>query len=379
MNISIIGGNARNKGALLMLNASIEIIKNLPINKIYIFTPFPEKDADFFNQFNNKDYGFEVLIVKWDQMNIICAFFAKLIGLKLTDINKALSDSEYTLDISGISFVSKRGVKYLIYNVLTIYLPTIHKTKLIKFPQSFGPIDQKYYRFLAKYFLDKCHKIFARGELSKLELEKIGILSTISSDLGFYYNQELNPSEYRNVVGINPSIVIEKYFSNKSIDYILFLENLITNLADRASKIIVFPQSYSYIQDDKVFNDVQIINKLKNKISLTNVEFLVEDYDIDSLFKIYKNIDICITSRFHGMIMSIVSNKIPIVVGWNHKYTEVLESMNLSRLNLDINNNLVNKIVENYIDISSNYKEYTNIVNKNRPEINNLKNIENYF
>ena len=47
--------------------------------------------------------------------------------------------------------------------------------------------------------------------------------------------------------------------------------------------------------------------------------------------------------------------------------------MNLSRLNLDVNNNLLNNINQNYIDISSNYKEYTNLVNKNRPEINNLK------
>ena len=55
MNISIIGGNARNKGALLMLNASIEIIKNLQLIK---FTSLPfEKDEDFFNQFNNKNYG----------------------------------------------------------------------------------------------------------------------------------------------------------------------------------------------------------------------------------------------------------------------------------------------------------------------------------
>ena len=62
MNISIIGGNARNKGALLMLNASIEIIKIFQLIK-FTSLPLSPKKMQIFNQFNNKNYGFEILIV----------------------------------------------------------------------------------------------------------------------------------------------------------------------------------------------------------------------------------------------------------------------------------------------------------------------------
>ena len=153
MIISIIGGNARNKGALLMLSAAIEIINVLPIKKLYIFTPFPDEDKYLINSLTKQNKISNFSIVKWDQKNILYALCSKILQLKFGRINKALKESDYVFDISGISFVTNRGFKYLIYNSLTIYLPVLNKATLIKLPQSFGPLNGTFYRFVAKYFL----------------------------------------------------------------------------------------------------------------------------------------------------------------------------------------------------------------------------------
>ena len=369
MNISIIGGNSRNKGALLMLSACVEIIRELPVNRLFIFTPFPERDEEFYKKIIKQNNKFEFSIIKWHQTSILYSFFLRILNIKLSKINKALSKSDYVIDISGISFVSKRGLKHLIYNSLSVYLPFSNNSKILKFPQSIGPVNGKLYTLIAKYFLKKCHKIFARGAITQLELKKLGINSTLSTDLGFYFNKKLENISFNSVVGLNPSIIVNEYFDKKSINYFKFLENLITDLSKNASKVIVFPQSYSDIDNDNIFNDTKIIKYLNNKTDLKNVEFILEDLDIENLFKIYDTIDICVTSRFHGMIMSIISNKIPVVIGWNHKYTEILDSLNLPELNININNQTMHNTVKLCKNISENYEEYVKKIYKKKPKL----------
>jgi hypothetical protein len=290
MKVSVIGGNARNKGALLMLSATLEIIRKLPIKHLYIFTPFPDEDREFFQKMAKKNSFTQFSIIKWDQTRILYALFAGILRLNSNKINYALKNSDYVFDISGISFVSSRGIRYLIYNSLTIYLPWLNEAKIIKLPQSFGPIKGKFYSSVSRFFLNKCNHIFSRGSLSKSELDSIGVRSTLSTDLGFFYNIEQIKKPYTNIIGVNPSIVVEKYFTNSSINYYLFLEHLIKELSSKSHEVIVFPQSYQGDVSDNIFNDIKIIKDLKNKTNFPNVTFVLEDLDIDSLFEIYKKL-----------------------------------------------------------------------------------------
>ena len=43
--------------------------------------------------------------MKWDQKNILYALCSKILQLKFGRINKALKESDYVFDISGISFL----------------------------------------------------------------------------------------------------------------------------------------------------------------------------------------------------------------------------------------------------------------------------------
>mgnify|MGYP001212460531 CR=1 FL=1 len=356
--VTIIGGSARNKGALLMLDSTLKLLNQKKIKKIYIFTPFPVQDAPFFEEYKSSFQNMQ--IIKWNQKSIIISFIFSLFKIKNTRINRALSKSSHVVDISGISFVSNRGYKHFIYNCISVLLPSMFSNKIIKFPQSFGPLNGAFHKKIAKLILDKCDCIYSRGLESKKTLDEINVKSVLLPDLGFI-NKNNNLLNDRKYIGIQPSIVVKKYFTEKSINYEEFLASLINDLTDKGYKLIIFPQAFHDKDTDNLFNDVLIIRNLRNIIKNNeDVEFIDKDLTIKELFRIYSKLSTCITSRFHGMIMSLISGVPPLVIGWNHKYKEVLEDFNLSELCFDIEKDLKEKIIKEFEVTQSNLRSISN-------------------
>ena len=60
------------------------------------------------------------------------------------------------------------------------------------------------------------------------------------------------------------------------------------------------------------------------------------------------------------MIMSLISGVPPLVIGWNHKYKEVLEDFNLSELCFDIEKDLKEKIIKEFEVTQSNLRSISN-------------------
>ena len=369
--VAIIGGSARNKGALLMLDSTIKLLIQKKIKKVYIFTPFLNEDMPFFEQYKNLFKELEV--INWSQRNIVLSFVLSIFKIKKTKINKALYTSTHVIDISGISFVSSRGYKHFIYNCISIFLPSMFECRIIKFPQSFGPVNGIIHKKIANFALKKCDYIFSRGLESKKTLDSININSVLTPDLGFLAKNNYSENN-RTHIGIQPSIVVKKYFTEKSIDYEKFLTSLIVNLRDRGYELIVFPQAF-YVKDtNDLFNDTLIIKNLENTITNNeNINFINKDLTLDELYSIYSKLTTCITSRFHGMIMSLTSGVLPLVVGWNHKYQEVLEDFRLSDLSFDIEQDLNEKILNKFEEIQENISSISGDIFKHLNSYNGEK------
>ena len=350
--VAIIGGSARNKGALLMLDSTLKLLIQKKIKKVYIFTPFLSEDAPFFEQY--KSFFKELQIINWSQKSIVLSFILSVLNIKNTKINKALYKSTHVVDISGISFVSDRGYKHFAYNCISVLLPSKFECRIIKFPQSFGPLNGIVHKKIAKLTLEKCDYVYSRGLDSKKTLDAINVNSVLVPDLGFLAKNN-HIENNRKYIGIQPSIVVKKYFTEKSIDYEEFLASLINNLRVRGYKLIVFPQAFHVKDTNNLFNDTLIIKNLENIITHNeNIDFIDKDLTLDELFSIYSKLTTCITSRFHGMIMSLISGVPPLVVGWNHKYQEVLDDFRLSDLCFDIEKDLNEKILNKFEEIQSN-------------------------
>lgn len=372
--LAIIGGNARNKGALLMLQEAIKLIDDTIFRKVYIFTPFPDEDEPFISNFLKiKNLKFE--IINWSRKEIIKTLLFMLLPFKKNKIIKSLENSQLTLDISGISFVENRGFKYLIYNSLTVLIPFTCGSRIIKLPQSIGPIKSNYYKKISKYILNKCSEIYARGRTTGNELENLNIKFILSSDLGFLNSSEIKFKNLANnqklKIGLNPSIVVKKYFEINKIDYESIMQNLIIELNNLGYEVTIFPQSFSQKSEKSVFDDSTLVKKICMNIDNKKNRILNNDFSIEELNDIYSSIDVCVTSRFHGMIMSINNNVYPIVIGWNHKYQEVLDDLGLNNASLKISETVVSDIIFCIDELKVNYQDEIDQLIFNRTKILN--------
>ena len=352
-----------------MLYKSLKIIELTNYQKVYIFTPFPVEDEELITSiFDSNELSFE--IIPWSTKEILKSFFLVLFPIKFNKILNALKSSKTTLDISGISFVEQRGFKYLIYNSLTIFIPYRCRSKIIKLPQSIGPIKSNYYKKIASYFLQKCSAIYSRGDQSSNFLSELGVKYNPSSDLGFIESFELTEiNTFVSRIGISPSIVVKKYFEEKKLNYENFLIELISSLNQKGYKLTLFPQSYSPNGEKDTFDDSSIINYIASKINTSDVEIINKDLSLEELSNIYKNLDICITSRFHGMIMAVNNNVYPIVIGWNHKYEEVINDLNLTKSSIRIDKDMSLEVVNNLDKLINNYAKEMKMLVSNREKV----------
>lgn len=366
---SIIGGNGRNKGALLMLYSTLKLLNNDSLKKVYIFTPFIKEDSKIIEDLMS-EFNFEFNLVEWNQKSIIVSFLKKIFKIPDTSkIAKALSDSEKVIDISGISFVTNRGIRHLIYNILCIALPNLYKCKIYKFPQSIGPINGNIKSFISRHYLKKCKQIYARGNLTQQELSKHNIDSKLSSDLGFLFKTQNLNFDNSKLVGIVPSVVVEKYFQRNGLNYKDFLVNLTESLLNIGYQVIVIPSSYRNNKNDKIFNDSQYLDMISEKIKDNNLRVISRDLNLNELFKLFNEIDVCITSRFHGMIFSLIFNKPPIVLGWNYKYIEILKEFFIEDLAVEINYESIENVLSTLDKVNQQYKEYCLTIAKCNPKI----------
>lgn len=372
--VTIVGGNARNKGALLMLQEAIKLIDDTIVRKVYIFTPFPEEDEPFIsNLLKFKNLKFE--IINWSRKEIIKTFLFMLLPFKKNKIIKSLENSQITLDISGISFVESRGFKYLVYNSLTVLIPFMCGSRIIKLPQSIGPIKSNYYKKISKYILTKCSEIYARGRTTGYELENLNIKFVLSSDLGFLNSSEVNIKNLVNnqklKIGLNPSIVVKKFFEINNLDYESIMQNLIIELNNLGYELTIFPQSFSQKSEKSVFDDSTLVEKICKNIDNKKNRIINKDFSIEELNDIYSSIDVCVTSRFHGMIMSINNNVYPIVIGWNHKYQEVLDDIGLYNSSIKISETIISDIILCIEELKVKYYHEIDQLIYNRTKIKN--------
>jgi polysaccharide pyruvyl transferase WcaK-like protein len=343
--VIIIGGNLRNKGAWLMSDVVItKLTKELDV---FFFTPFPE-DVKVFKEYYS-EYSIQDVIV-WEPYNILLSFIKLPFKKFFNDpVSIAFKESQLVVDISGVVFVQKRGIKYLIYNSLITLIPYFYGLKIIKLPQSFGPITTNWYKIIARYVLRKCLIIFSRGPLSYKTLKEIGIDSVESTDITFLKETSNKIISYQDkkIAVISPSVILEKEFEKTSIDYVEILEDIINYLLSCGYLIQIFPNSVSKNYKNN-FDDLSICKKLNKKfVENSSVKSFLSDLNPLEIEGIIKNADILVTSRYHSMILGLNNCVVPIVMGWNQKYLEILSQFKLENnyiSRFENKNNLMSKV-----------------------------------
>jgi polysaccharide pyruvyl transferase WcaK-like protein len=375
--IAIIGGSLNgNSGAEAMLNTAIrKIEQKFPQASFGIFTPYYKDDLilwknDRFNKITLIDASPKKLVFIIFPLSILAGFF-KYIRLNIVkkifpEPIRFLWESDVCIDIAGVSFIDSRLI-FLPFNILSIYPSFLMQVPVVKYAQATGPYNNFINRFFARLCLKQCNHIFARGTKTFQYIQGLKIAETrysLSTDVCFCSEMgdcltENNPSlndflteisekkaTGKILIGICPSSVIFEKLKKMGTSYVDFLTDLTNSLVTHENYHIVIFANATKEHKPQTFrnNDLPLIVEVADKINSSCISSYTANLNADGVKSIINCLDLCVVSRFHAMIFALTLRKPIFVIGWSHKYLEVMEQFGLSEYIADFRDTDFNEI-----------------------------------
>lgn len=361
-NIAIIGSAlAGNKGAAAMLESTMQTIGNNKAVHCTLLSLHPKQD-DKLNRYKN------LTVVKATPLYLALVInplallyrylpFLRRAILKNRHIN-ALVTADVLLDQGGISFVDGRE-KFLLYNIASILPALLVQTKIVKCAQALGPFQNPLNRFMANLFLPKMAAIISRGSITHGYLMELG-LQNVTKGADYAFLLEVTKQERASaaarydktfflnnrVIGIAPSVVMQKNTEAHGKDYAEIIAAFAKYVIAQGYKVILIPHSgrkdakLSWADKIPVLGEIRashsndlflcrdIFSRVNNKKACL---FIDDELTSQELRAIIGECKFFVASRFHAMVSSLAMQVPTLVIGWSHKYKEVLEMFGLEQ------------------------------------------------
>jgi len=335
--VAIVAGTLTgNRGAEAMVSTCIEQVrKRYPDAVVHVLSYYPEDDA-------REPVPPNVFVHSATPLRIVTnwvpgALLARVVpGLRRrlkgpgAGILSLLS-VDALLDVAGVAFVDGRE-KFLPFNVLTLLPFMINGVKVYKLAQAVGPFTSATNRIAARLVLPYLRFVGARGAVTERHLRDFGLDAqrcTLSPDITFLHDpEESTPYEARpKRVGIIPSSLVR----GKNPEYATLLARVADGLVDNGYQVVMIVHSYRSGSDKPRNNDLPVAREVA-RLARHGSSFEIVGEGLNSL-QIKAEVGRCravLTSRFHGMVAALGTSTPVVVVGWSHKYREVLDMFGLA-------------------------------------------------
>lgn len=269
------------------------------------------------------------LVLKWLPLSLLAWIFPFLKKKKCRDSGSFLEmlDADCVLDVAGVAFIDGRE-KFLPFNVLTLLPFLIHGVKAFKLSQAVGPISSFSNRICAHLILPRLDALFVRGRRTE------GLVKESGLSVNFQYYPDVSFSMGSGVyqryaernklaIGIIPSSLVMK----NNAHYIDDVASIITRLQHEGYQPEII--THSWRDSGKARNNDTIAAKAINAQLVKQVPVHGVGMDSGKLREKISQYKVVLTSRFHGLIAALETQTPLLVIGWSHKYLEVLETFDL--------------------------------------------------
>lgn len=348
--VAIIGSAwSGNKGAAAMLDSAVtHLTARHPGIAITHLSMYPTSDAAL-------NHYPEVTVMNASPLRLgiainggallwrIAPFLRSLIGKAVPEV-RAIARADVLLDQGGITFVDGRE-KYLIYNIASILPALFVRTPVVKCAQALGPFRGKRNRFWARRFLPRVAAIVSRGAVTHDHLLGLGLSNvTAGADLAFTLpiteadreaaRELVEPDFFASgtVVGVSPSQVLRKAAASRGEDYVGQVArqiDIITQDLDRPVLLIAHSARPNPLKLHN--NDLPVCREIYERIAQPErVRFVDGEHPAHVLRALIGQCDLFVASRFHAMVSSLAMEVPTLVIGWSHKYREVLDMFDLA-------------------------------------------------
>lgn len=328
-----------NYGAAAMLTVCIEQTKlRYPHADIHVLTYSPSNDARWCEARPLENVWLHsstpaTIALKWFPMALLLKclpFLKKRLQKKNGQGISQLLDLDAVVDFAGVSFMDGRE-KFLPFNVLTLFPFLLHGVPVIKLSQAIGPITSPLNRTCAKWILPRLSYLAARGRKTAEYLKGFGLSEKnwdYAPDTAFLLDlkEAPKPAYEREGIVFMPSSLMLK----KDPNYPKQLADTIKLLQEKGHAVSILAHSWKDNSDLPRNNDYPLCKTIHKALgSPSNLKLYGPGLDARELKKVVSEHRIAVTSRFHGMIAALDSETPVWVLGWSHKYREVLAEFDL--------------------------------------------------
>lgn len=381
-------------GQAMLLSSITQIRRRYPDSTINLFSIYPAKDAgeNSIERLNIIDASpFKLVFLYLPLMFFLWPVrsfkIVKNILYKIAYFRHAF-ESDILLDHSGIAFVDGRGVSLLIYNVCCFLPGLFANIPVVKLSQALGPFNHLLNRTVARLSLKKCTKVIARGARSFEYLKCLNLSNVVQlPDVAFLL--EVSSEDYTfaretmkriNLSGspiiISPSRVVERLCYKSKINFVHEMTVLIRKLTETGESVLILPHSLGEGNDKN--NDITLSRQLFSEAKCADLFILDDIRDARKLRALISLSRIFIGNRFHSIVSSL-SERVPtIVIGWSHKYKELLKPFDMEEFAIEHTDFSGSGVFERYQYLKNNLDQIRLKLEATLPVIRKLA-AENYY
>ena len=353
--IAIIGAAlSANKGAAAMVESVMARLPNeMGDCRFDILTTYPDADASRVPAGADAAVvGLQPLRLALVEFPIAClALVARTLRIPLFWVRsrgcRSMLDSSVVVDVAGISFADGRGFAIVVYNALMTGVPLLLGVPTVKAAQALGPFQSIPNKWLAALVLRRVKTVCARGARTREHLDSLGGVNAVDvADLAFSLDEAAGlPSAIStalssidsNFIVVMPSAVVKGIFESAGGNYVSAMASLVTEIRSKTGRsVVIAPHSYRAGLPEGRMNDGPVCREVAEACAGdSQVLGLDSDLTAGELRHLVALGSVLVTSRFHAMISGLATSTPTVVVGWSHKYKEVLDDFGLSSLGLD--------------------------------------------
>ncbi len=360
-----------NKGAAGMVAALVQNLHHRhPDARFTLMSYFPEQDR----KLNRRP---DLEIISGTPLGLIALFPLAVVAslmkrrgrvpdfLKRHPGIKAVSECDLFLDAGGVSFVDGRE-KFIPFNILWVFAPLALHKPVVKAPQALGPFKNRFNRICARIILPRIDLICARGEKTAEFLRGIGVNNYKPfPDIAFTLKEtDIReevvaryefPNRGKRLVGISPSQVVCEKCEKKGIDYPGVIARFADRLLSENYDVALLPHSARAGSNKTRNNDLPVLEKIyshmEKKESVIKID---EEMTPSELRLLIGKFDLFVASRFHAMISALCVKVPTLVLGWSHKYREILKAFDIEDAALDFSRLGDDLLWKSYKDLEKN-------------------------
>lgn len=390
--ITIIGSAlSGNKGAASMLQAGLDgLTKRIPDAQFTLLSMYPDEDEaqNTYPNLQVVDARPLTLGVTINSLALFHALFPPLRPLlRKNDAIKALSESEVLLDQGGITFSDGRE-KFLVYNVASVLPALFMGVPVFKCAQAIGPFRGRINRLTARTFLPHMRHIVTRGRVTHDHVGQLRLDNCeAGADLAFTLDHvsgegaplDTIPKGEGALIGLSPSVVMQKKIEGAGGDYIGEMAEFGDYLISKGHRVLLIPHSVRTGTDNTHNNDLPLCQAVFDRLSDTTrraTGFLNRETDARNLRQLIARCDVFVTSRFHAMVSGLATATPTLVIGWSHKYEEVLEMFGAERWALAHTDYSQERLQERFEELFAERAEVAETLGRALPKVREVASVQ---